>query len=136
MRIKDVTELWQICQRAADAAGREAARADARRAAAERALAAHEETVVREMEQAQGIGLWHALGVWYHAAERRLHELRDEAGLRAREANEARDALRAATTEADRFETVAGDLRANRRAQAAKRAQLTQDEAALRRQFG
>jgi len=136
MRIKDVTELWLIHRRAADAAARDAAQADARRTEAERALAAHDETVTREMAQAEGIGLWHALGVWYHAAERRLHELRGEAGRRSHEAEEARDGLRAAVTEAERFETVAGELSAERRAEAARRAQLAQDEAALRRRFG
>jgi hypothetical protein len=136
MKLDDVIELWRLRQRAADAAAREAAQASTRRAEAEAALAAHEETVANEIAQAPGLGLWHVLGAWYQAAERRLHELRDEAGRRDREAAVARESLRAAVTDAERFETVAGELSVERRAEAARRAQLAQDEAALRRRFG
>jgi hypothetical protein len=133
MNIDDVKALRAIRRRAADEAAQEAVQADAQRADADHALATFRTRVVDEVRRAQGLGLSPDLALWYRAAAKRLHELEIFAIERADQASTARESLRSAAIEAERIDTVSGQLEAERRAEIARQAQGDMDELALRR---
>lgn len=133
MRFKDICEIWRLKERAADVAAQDAAHAEAQRTAAERALSDYEGRIGQEVQEAQILGTFAPVALWYPAAEGRLRNLRSGVARTAAEAARAHQSLKVARLEAERLDALRDQLRSARRRAEVRREQKELDEMALRR---